>query len=90
MKSLFHIDWLMIIGLAAGTLATCAGIPQLYKSRKTRSTHDLSLVTLIMSNLGVFLWLIYGFGILSLPLILSNGVGLTVLTWTLYLKIKYK
>lgn len=90
MTSLFHIDRLMIMGLVAGALTTCSGMPQLYKSWKTRSTHDLSLVTLSMSNLGVFLWMIYGLGIRSLPVILSNGVGLTVLMWTLYLKIRYK
>jgi MtN3 and saliva related transmembrane protein len=90
MNSLFRIDWTVVIGLAAGTLCTCAGMPQLYKAWRTRSTRDLSRGTLIMTTSGVLLWLIYGFGILSLPIILSNGVGLVVLVPTLYLKIKHK
>lgn len=90
MSELFRLDWRAVVGLAAGTLATCAGVPQLYKAWKTRSTRDLSLVTLTMSNLGTLLWLIYGISILSLPMILANGVGLTVLVSTLRLKAKYK
>lgn len=90
MSELFQIDWRALIGFAAGILATCAGIPQLYKAWKTRSTRDLSLITLMMSNLGTLLWLIYGVSIFSLPLILANAVGMTVLVSTLCLKLKYK
>jgi MtN3 and saliva related transmembrane protein len=90
MNSLFRIDWKVVIGLVAGALGTCAGVPQLYKAWRSRSTRDLSRMTLIMSTCGAFLWLIYGFGILSLPIILANGVGLAVLMSTLYLKIKHK
>jgi len=90
MNELLHIDWRVWVGFVVGALSTCAGMPQLYKAWRTRSTRDLSLITLLMSNLGAALWLIYGITILSLPLILANGVGLTVLVMTLSLKIKYK
>lgn len=90
MNELLHIDWRVWIGFVAGALSTCAGMPQLHKAWRTRSTRDLSLITLLMSNLGASLWLIYGISILSLPLIVANGVGLTVLVPTLSLKIKYK
>jgi len=90
MNELLHFDWRVWIGFIAGALSTCAGMPQLYRAWKTRSTRDLSLITLLMSNLGTSLWLIYGIAILSLPLIAANGVGLTVLVMTLSLKIKYK
>jgi MtN3 and saliva related transmembrane protein len=90
MNELLQLDWRAVVGLAAGALATSAGVPQLYQAWKTRSTRDLSLVTLTMSTLGTLLWLIYGISILSLPMILANGIGLTVLASTLRLKIKYK
>ena len=90
LNELFRIDWRALVGFVAGALATSAGVPQLCKAWKTRSTRDLSLVTLIMANAGTFLWLIYGVSVFSLPLILANGVGLTVLTATLSLKLKYK
>jgi MtN3 and saliva related transmembrane protein len=90
MNRLFQIDWKVIVGLVAAVLGTCAGMPQLYKAWRTRSTRDLSRVTLVMSTSGALLWLIYGFGILSLPIILANGVGLVVLGSTLCLKIKHK
>jgi MtN3 and saliva related transmembrane protein len=90
MNELLHVDWRVWVGFVAGALSTCAGMPQLYKAWRTRSTRDLSLTTLLMSNLGASLWLIYGIAILSLPLIVANGAGLTVLVSTLSLKIKYK
>jgi MtN3 and saliva related transmembrane protein len=90
MNELLHIDWKVWVGLVAGALSTCAGMPQLHKAWRTRSTRDLSLIALLMSNLGTSLWLIYGITILSLPLIAANGAGLIVLVMTLSLKIKYK
>lgn len=90
MNELSHIDWRVWVGFVAGALSTCAGMPQLHKAWRTRSTRDLSLITLLMSSLGALLWLIYGIAILSLPLIVANGAGLTVLVSTLSLKIKHK
>ena len=90
LNELFRIDWRVLVGFVAGALSTSAGIPQLLKAWKTRSTRDLSLITLIMGNAGTFLWLVYGVSVLSLPLILANGIGLTILATTLGLKLKYK
>ena len=90
MNELLRIDWRVWVGFVAGALSTCAGMPQLHKAWRTRSTRDLSLPTLLMSSLGALLWLIYGIAILSLPIIVANAAGLMVLVSTLSLKIKYK
>ncbi|MCH7902336.1 SemiSWEET transporter [archaeon] len=84
------MDLAVIIGLAAGFLTTVANIPQLYKSWKTKSTRDLSLTWLIILGLGIILWLIYGFTINSLPLILANIVTLIIVLGMIALKLKYQ
>ena len=84
------VELAVIIGLAAGFLTTVANIPQLYKSWKTKSTRDLSLTWLIILGLGIILWLVYGFTISSLPLILANIVTLIIVLGMIALKLKYQ
>ena len=56
------MDWLLVLGLVAAVFTTSAGIPQLIKAIKTKSTKDLSLGMFIILSIGVLLWLIYGLG----------------------------
>ena len=87
---LITINPVTVLGLVAASLSTFAGLPQLLKVWKTRSTHDLSVITLCMGSIGAVLWLFYGFIIGSLPLLLGNAVGLSILSLTLYFKLRYK
>ena len=87
---IFRIDWITLLGLVAATLSTLAGLPQLVKSWRTKSTGDLSLLFLLMGTSGCVLWLLYGLLISSLPLIAANSIGLSVLGTILYLKLRYK
>ena len=84
------MDWIMLTGLTAGTLTTIAFVPQLLKTWKSRSAEDVSLGMLITFCTGVFLWLLYGFFIRSLPVILANAVTLLLAGTILVLKIKYR
>ncbi len=84
------VELAVIIGLAAGFLTTVSNLPQLYKSWKTKSTRDLSLTWLIILGFGIILWLIYGFTINSLPLILANIVTLVIVLGMIALKLKYQ
>ena len=87
---MLNLNWISILGLVAATFSTSAGIPQLVKVWKTKSSRDLSIITLGMGCCGAVLWLIYGTYIGSLPVVLANGIGLTVIVSTLYFKIRYK
>jgi MtN3 and saliva related transmembrane protein len=78
-----------ILGLAAGTLTTIAFLPQLIKTWKTRSAGDISFGMLATFTTGVFLWLVYGIAIDSLPVILANAVTLLLAGLILALKIRY-
>ncbi|MBM4123277.1 MAG: hypothetical protein FJ249_11900 [Nitrospira sp.] len=84
------MDSVTYLGLLAGTLTTIAFVPQLLKTWKSRSAEDVSLGMLITFCTGVFLWLLYGFFIRSLPVILANAVTLLLAGTILVLKIKYR
>ena len=79
-----------VLGLLAASLTTISFLPQIIKIWKTQKTGDISFVMYIILVTGVFLWLIYGFLIKDLPLILANLVTLILVSSVLFLKIKYK
>ena len=59
-------------GYSAAILTTVAFLPQLIKTLKTKKADDVSLITLIMFIIGVLSWIIYGYKISSLPILLAN------------------
>ena len=61
-----------IFGYIAAILTTAAFLPQLIKTLKTKKADDVSLVTLIMFIVGVLCWIIYGYKISSIPILLAN------------------
>ncbi len=61
-----------IIGFIAALLTTLAFIPQVIKVYKKNQTSDLSILTFLMFTIGVFIWIIYGFLLVSYPLIIAN------------------
>lgn len=78
------------LGLIAGTLTTLAFVPQVVKTWRTRSTHDISLGMFALFSSGLVLWLIYGFMIGSLPIVVSNIVTLALALTILFFKLRYK
>ncbi|MEH2088327.1 SemiSWEET transporter [Nostoc sp.] len=84
------MDFLTVLGLAAATITTISFLPQMFKTWQTKSAKDVSLVTLITFISGIFLWLIYGIYLQSLPIILANAVTLVFNLIILWLKIKYR
>ena len=83
------MDSITILGLVAGTLTTASFLPQLVKVWKSRSTKDISLLMYSVICTGILLWVIYGFLIGSLPVIVANAVTLLIATAILILKIRY-
>ncbi len=69
------MNFVLIMGLVAGFLTTVAYVPEVYKIYTTRDTKGISLLWLIILFSGAILWLMYGFYILSMPVILANGVS---------------
>ncbi|MDJ0677060.1 MAG: SemiSWEET transporter [Calothrix sp. MO_167.B42] len=81
---------LTLLGLLAATLTTGAFLPQMLKTWRTKSAHDVSSGMLITFIMGVFLWLIYGLMRQDIAIILANAITLLLNLMILWLKIKYK
>ena len=79
-----------LIGFLAGTFTTIALMPQVVKAWKTKSTRDVSLIWAITLTIGVFLWLVYGILIKSLPIVIANTMTFILSVIVLILKIRYK
>ena len=77
------------IGFLAGALTTIAFVPQALKIYTTKSGKDVSARMLLMFSCGVILWLVYGFMIGSLPMIVANVVTLLLSGTIITLKIRY-
>ncbi|KAF3887087.1 MULTISPECIES: SemiSWEET transporter [Nostocales] len=84
------MDFVMVLGLLAATITTFSFFPQVLKTWQTKSAKDVSYIMLISFNTGIFLWLLYGIALKSLPIILANSVSLVFNLIILWLKIKYR
>lgn len=63
-------------GYVGGTMTTLAFLPQVVKTLRTRDTRSISLGMYVLFTMGVFLWLVYGFRLHAMPMILANGITL--------------
>jgi len=77
-----------LLGLLAGVLTTIAFVPQVVKTWRTRSTHDISLWMFSILVAGITAWLVYGAIIGDLPLIMANAVTLLLAGTILVFKIR--
>ena len=66
---MFDIEF---FGYFAAILTTLAFLPQLIKTLKTQKADDVSLITLIMFLTGVLSWVVYGYKISSVPILMAN------------------
>lgn len=79
-----------LLGLLAGTLTTASFLPQVIQTWRSRSAADISLVMFALFSLGVLLWIVYGFIVGALPVIVANVITLLLSMTILILKIRYK
>jgi len=60
----------------AGVSMGLSSIPQIYKIFTRKSASDISKITHIIIVIGALIWMLYGFEITSIPIILSNFIGI--------------
>jgi MtN3 and saliva related transmembrane protein len=84
------MNFVSLVGFGAGTLCTLAYLPQALHSFRTKSVRDISLVMLLSLNVGLVLWVAYGFLIHSLPLILPNAITFFLAFPLLIMKLRYR
>ena len=81
--------YIEFFGYFAAILTTAAFLPQLIKTLRTKKADDVSLVTLIMFISGVLSWIIYGYKISSIPILMANIITFTLNVLILISKIYY-
>ena len=74
-----------IIGLVAAALTTSAFIPQVYKEK---SAVGISLTMYLIFFVGLSLWLLYGYLVGSISIVIANGVTLILAAIIIYYKLK--
>ncbi|MBI5587132.1 MAG: SemiSWEET transporter [Deltaproteobacteria bacterium] len=84
------MDSTTLLGLVGGTLTTSSFVPQVLKAVKTKSTKDVSLGMFALLSAGIFIWIVYGFMIDSLPVILTNIISFIFSTVILVYKIIHR
>ena len=85
-----NFNYIDLFGFLAALLTTIAFLPQLYKTWKTKSADDVSLIMLILFILGLFCWIIYGLKINSMPILVANIITFIFNFSILILKITYR
>jgi MtN3 and saliva related transmembrane protein len=80
------VQW---VGFAAGTLTALALVPQVVKTRRTRSAEDLSAVMLAAQTVGIGLWVVYGAALGSLPMMVTNSITFSLSLLLLVFKFRY-
>lgn len=74
-------------GYLAAVLTTVSFVPQVVKIYKTRETAGISLVMYLVFVSGIVMWLLYGFFLGELPIILANSVTLLLSGYILWMKV---
>ena len=84
---LIVVIWGESLGWMAAICTMVAFVPQVLKIVKTRSVKDISVGMYFIFCLGVFLCIIYGVHLGSIPMILSNIITLSLASAVLIMKI---
>ena len=79
-----------IVGTAGGIVSSVTFLPQVIKIWKTKSAKDLSMGTLMFLVLNVSLWLLYGILTNLYPIIITNGIVLSMVFIMVYFKLTFK
>lgn len=79
-----------IIGYSGALISSVSFLPQVIKLWKTKSGHDLSMITLLFLVLNAILWTTYGIMKEAKPLWITNLLMLSMLLIMIFLKIIYK
>lgn len=66
---------LAILATAFGTISGFANIPQIIKIFKRKKAGDISILTYLILFGGAISWLLYGFELKNIPVILTNTIG---------------
>jgi MtN3 and saliva related transmembrane protein len=84
------MDSIELIGLLGALLSSITFIPQVVRTWQIKSAGDLSMGMLLIVFTSTIVWLIYGFALNLLPVIIANGIIFLLSLLLIYFKIKFK
>ncbi len=76
-------------GYIAAFLTTIAFLPQVLRTYRTRSAEDVSFLMLLLFISGLVFWIVYGFQLHSLPVLVANVITLIFNISILLMKLLY-
>lgn len=68
------MPWIEYVGLVGAFLSAVTFMPQVWLAWKTKSVGDLSLGMLSIVFISVVVWLVYGFYLHLVPVIIANCI----------------
>tara|TARA_B100000700_G_C14622847_1_gene659028 strand:+ start:133 stop:396 length:264 start_codon:yes stop_codon:yes gene_type:complete len=77
------------LGYIAAILTTIAFLPQLFRTYRTKSADDVSIVMLLMFITGLMFWIFYGLETNAKPVLIANIITLILNLGILILKIDF-
>jgi MtN3 and saliva related transmembrane protein len=81
--------FVQIIGIIAGICTSVSFVPQLIKIIKTKEAGDVSLFMLIIREVGLALWVVYGSIKGDFPVLITFAFSFLINTAVIVYKIKY-
>ena len=84
------MDYIELLGLAAGTITSITFIPQVIRIWKTKSAKDISIPMLLLLLLGTGMWLAYGIILRNTAIIYTNSMVTAMGLLMLYFKFRFK
>lgn len=83
------VSFVELVGIAGAVLTTVCWLPQAIRIIRTRNTYAISLPAHAAFTTGIFCWLMYGFMLGNLPLILGNIITFALTVTILILKLRF-
>ena len=84
------MEFIEILGLAAGVCTSAASIPQIVTTVQKRKAEQVSPLMFAVLLTGNALWVYYGFAKSDLPIIATNIISVILDIVMLILRFKYK
>ncbi len=84
------MDTIDMVGHLGSLLSSITFIPQVYKTWKSKSAGDLSLLMMGIVFISTIVWLIYGIGKNLWPVIICNGIICALSLLLIFFKLTFK
>jgi MtN3 and saliva related transmembrane protein len=83
------MEMIELLGYLAGMFTTAANAPQVIATYKKKSGEGLSFRMLLVLAIGLVLWIAYGVGSHSKPLIIFNAIALALVSSLIGMKFRF-